>query len=666
MRFIPARLSGKLLSGGVIILAVTVLIVYFTMQWFARPRIIDASNQLILQAGNNLSANIDQQLKKIEGQAISMARLAEQLPHQDALYKDVLPGMIDAQQNNTIAGGGIWPEPNAFSEGEARHSFFWARGNDGKLTFSNGYNDPSTADYHNESWYTAVKNAPGNQCTWSEVYQDPVSGVNMVTCSVPYHNAAGQFAGVATIDVQLDNLGAYLQKSGTVTGGYTFVLDATKQIIFSPVAHEKQLMSLAQLAEKHPWLTPVNNAVNQFHDDTSVTAVGNLKDPLLGEHTQVSLFHMKSTGWVIGLVTPDARVSGLAATITHGILFILVPVLAVLMLGFWVISKTMTRRLNATQQALHEIAHGDGDLTRRLDDNGEDELAGIAHAFNQFADKIASVVRSAQSTSEIVAEGAAALADNNSGLADKIAGQAAALEQSAAAMEQLNATVRQNADNVRVADQLAEKTAGTAQQNDQVMKQVISSMNNIRQASGRVGEILRVIDDITFQTNILALNASVEAARAGEQGRGFAVVAGEVRLLAQRSATASHEIKALIDDSNNHVLAGSQFIDNAGKQLAQLVNDVEQVKNIMAEIRVAGDEQSKGIDEVTRAVSQMEQTVAENLATINQTAHNTTLLRQEAQELASEIAVFRVSEQELETPEVQMRPVQVSALPAPV
>lgn len=391
-----------------------------------------------------------------------------------------------------------------------------------------------------------------------------------------------------------------------------------------------------------------------------------LKDPLLGEHAQVSLFRMKGTGWVIGLVTPDARVSGLAATITHGILFILVPVLAVLMLGFWVISKTITRRLNATQQALYEIAHGDGDLTRRLDDNGEDELAGIAHSFNQFADKIASVVRSAQSTSEIVARGATSLADNNSGLADKIAGQAAALEESAAAMEQLNATVRQNADNVRIADQLAEKTAGTAQQNDQVMKQVISSMNNIRQASGRVGEILRVIDDITFQTNILALNASVEAARAGEQGRGFAVVAGEVRLLAQRSATASHEIKALIDDSNNHVLAGSQFIDNAGKQLAQLVNDVDQVKNIMAEIRVAGDEQSKGIDEVTRAVTQMEQTVAENLATINQTAHNTALLRQEAQELASEIAVFRVSERGPESPVPQVRSVQVSALPVPV
>jgi len=152
-----------------------------------------------------------------------------------------------------------------------------------------------------------------------------------------------------------------------------------------------------------------------------------------------------------------------------------------------------------------------------------------------------------------------------------------------------------------------------------------------------------VIDGIAFQTNILALNAAVEAARAGEQGRGFAVVAAEVRALAQRSATAAHEIKALIGQSDGNVLTGSRLVEGAGRQLADLVKDVHKVKEAVGEIRIAGDEQSKGIAEVTLAVSQMERSNQQNLMLINQTAENTHALHAEASQLAEDIAVFKVA-----------------------
>lgn len=152
-----------------------------------------------------------------------------------------------------------------------------------------------------------------------------------------------------------------------------------------------------------------------------------------------------------------------------------------------------------------------------------------------------------------------------------------------------------------------------------------------------------MIDGIAFQTNILALNAAVEAARAGEQGRGFAVVASEVRALAQRSATAAHEIKTLIGQSDTTVLAGSKLVEGAGEQLESLVKDVLKVKEVVGEIRVAGDEQSKGIGEVTLAVSQMERSIQQNLMLVNQTAENTHALRSEAAQLAQDIASFKVA-----------------------
>ncbi|BCQ46212.1 hypothetical protein ERHA55_37390 [Erwinia rhapontici] len=252
------------------------------------------------------------------------------------------------------------------------------------------------------------------------------------------------------------------------------------------------------------------------------------------------------------------------------------------------------------------------------------------------------MITNVQSSGVHVAHNASGLEQSNQELTDKISEQAAAVEESAAAMEQLNATVQQNAENTRLADSFTEQTAQIARSSSHVMRQLIDTMETIKVSSSRVGEILSVIDGIAFQTNILALNAAVEAARAGEQGRGFAVVAAEVRALAQRSATAAQEIKTLIGQSDSNVLTGSKLVEGAGRQLEELVKDVLKVKEVVGEIRVAGDEQSKGIAEVTLAVSQMERTIQQNLALVHQTAENTHALHAEASQLAEDISVFKV------------------------
>ncbi|WP_380179585.1 methyl-accepting chemotaxis protein [Kalamiella sp. sgz302252] len=636
---IPVRLSGKLIFGGIAMLLLTMLLVWFAISLRGQPRVVAASNSMIQQTGENIVGQLNQQLLRVEGEVVSVARLAEVLPHQEELFKSVLPQIIDGKGDKSIAGGGVWPEPDAFTQGVARRSFFWSRGADGALAYSDGYNAAGSAGYHNESWYTSARNASRNKCDWSEVYQDPVSQVNMVTCSVPF-TQGDKFAGVATFDVLLDNLSGFMQNRGGLTGGYAFALDGAGNVLYFPGSKDKALKKFSALAAEKPWLAPVLKGVAE---NKSTTTLNGVEDGVLNQNTQVTLFRMPDTGWVIGLVTPEAKVTALADNIRQDIFIVLIPALLLLLLVVWIFARRLAARLESTRAALDEIANGDGDLTRRLATAGKDELAEIAVSFNQFVDKIAGVITSVQASGVNVAANASSLAESNQAFSAKISDQAAALEQSAAAMEQLNATVQLNAENTRLADSFTEQTAQIARSSSEVMNQVIATMASIKASSSRVGEILSVIDGIAFQTNILALNAAVEAARAGEQGRGFAVVASEVRALAQRSASAAQEIKELIGQSDTTVLTGSRLVEGAGEKLAGLVNDVLKVKEVVGEIRVAGDEQSKGISEVTLAVSQMERSIQQNLLLITQTAENTEALRTEASQLAQDISSFRVA-----------------------
>ena len=638
---IPVRLSGKLMFGGVSMLLLTMLIVYFAISLRGQPRVIATSNSLIQQTGENIVGQLNQQLVRTEGAVVSIARLAEVLPHQPELFKSVLPQIIDSKGDKSVAGGGIWPEPNAFTEGVARRSFFWSRGADGSLAYSDGYNDASGAGYHNESWYTSTRNASRSKCNWSEVYQDPVSQVNMVTCSVPYTQGE-KFAGVATFDVLLDNLSAFMVRNGNLTGGYAFALDQAGNVLYFPGNTDKTLKKFGTLAAQQKWLLSVQNALGTVQA-SAPTTLNNIEDGVLKTDVQVTLFKMPTTGWIIGLVTPQAKVTALADNIRQDIFVVLIPSLLILLACVWLFARRMAGRLESTRTALDEIALGDGDLTRRLDTAGKDEIADIAVSFNQFVDKIAGVITSVQASGVNVAASASSLAESNQAFSAKIGDQASALEESAAAMEQLNATVQQNAANTRLADEFTEQTAQIARSSSEVMNQVITTMASIKSSSSRVGEILSVIDGIAFQTNILALNAAVEAARAGEQGRGFAVVAAEVRALAQRSAAAAQEIKTLISQSDATVLSGSKLVEGAGEKLENLVNDVLKVKQIVGEMRVAGDEQSKGISEVTLAVSQMERGIQQNLLLVNQTAESTEALRSEASQLAQDISSFKVA-----------------------
>ena len=348
------------------------------------------------------------------------------------------------------------------------------------------------------------------------------------------------------------------------------------------------------------------------------------------------------TDWqLVVAVQRDEALSALGSLLkVSGAIVAISLILAIALLG--AVIARVTRRLAVVRDALEDIASGDGDLTRRLSVQGNDELTQIARAFNHFTDKIASVLVRIRESSETVRHASTEIASGNQDLSARTEQQASSLEETAAAMEQLTATVQHNAENARQARQLASSASDIATHGGTVVDQVVRTMGGIEQSSHRIADIIGVIDSIAFQTNILALNAAVEAARAGEQGRGFAVVASEVRTLAQRSATAAKEIKALIDDSVGQVDAGSRLVQDAGATMGKVVESVQRVTAIVTEISNASQEQSTGIAEIGTAVSQMDQSTQQNATLVEEATAAAQSLQQQAAQLADVVAGFRL------------------------
>jgi methyl-accepting chemotaxis protein len=310
-------------------------------------------------------------------------------------------------------------------------------------------------------------------------------------------------------------------------------------------------------------------------------------------------------------------------------------------IGFSIaVTRGIVKPLRQAVAVAQSVARGD--LTSTIDAASTDETGQLLAALRDMNGNLKNIVGEVRAGTDTIAAASQQIASGNADLSSRTEEQASSLEETASAMEELTTTVKQNAENAERANLLALDASRIAEEGGTVMADVVGTMGAIHDAACRIAEITSVIDGIAFQTNILALNAAVEAARAGAQGAGFAVVAAEVRTLAQRSAVAAKDIKALIDDSVERTDAGSRLVEQAGATIGRIVDSVRRVTGIMGEISAASKEQSNGLEQVTQAVAQMEQTTQSNAAQVEEVASTSESMQEQAARLARAVGVFRL------------------------
>jgi methyl-accepting chemotaxis protein len=330
-----------------------------------------------------------------------------------------------------------------------------------------------------------------------------------------------------------------------------------------------------------------------------------------------------------------------ATTVATIVTFSVIAVAVGLALSL-LIGRNIARPLRAMVAILKRLA--DGDLGVAIDVKSQDEVGQVAEATRQMVDKLRSILGSVDASAAQVAMASRQLYAAAEQLSSGTQQQASSLEETAGSLEEITTTIKQNADNAQQTNQLAAGSQSIAEQGGKVVMTAVGAMREINQASRRIGDITATIDEIAFQTNLLALNAAVEAARAGDQGRGFAVVAAEVRNLAQRSATAAKEIKSLIHDSVKKVETGSDLANKSGEALEEIVASVKRVTGLMGEIASASAEQSIGLDQVSKAVAQMDMVVQQNAAQTEELTSTAHSLAGQAQELRGLLAHFQLSD----------------------
>jgi methyl-accepting chemotaxis protein-2 (aspartate sensor receptor) len=603
-----------------------------------------------LQSVSNAVEMFDHVMKS---QAVSFGRIfATYLDGEFSLDTDAMVAVGDKQVPTLKAGGKAlnldFTLPDRFTRQTGGNATIFAASGDDFVRVStsvkkeNGDRAVGTVLDHASPAYAAVR------AGHAYVGLVKLFGKQFMTDYEPIRDASGKVVGILYIGLDVDaNIAALrerIKKMKVGDTGYYFVLDATPgktygDLIVHPVKEGKNILASRDASGR------------EFIKEMLETKQGMITYPWqnaeAGEtapRTKVAAYTLfKDWNWLIAGGTYEDEITKEAASLRNRYIMIGIAALAIFAaILHAVMKRTVTGPLVRARDAAVRIA--EGDLTVRMPVYRSDEIGLLAEAMNNISSSLSSVVGQVRHGAEQIAGASGEISSGNLDLCSRTEQQASNLASTANSMQDLTETVRRNASDAHEANQLAVNTSMVAQEGGRMVRQVIDTMDTIKASSGKIGDIIGVIDGIAFQTNILALNAAVEAARAGEQGRGFAVVATEVRNLAQRSAAAAKEIKGLIVASTEVVDAGSRIVQEAGVTMTEVLASAEKVTAIMSRISKANADQSSGIEHVNRSIGEMDQVTQQNAALVEEASAAAQAMQEQADQLARAVRLFKLDQ----------------------
>ncbi|MEQ0770674.1 methyl-accepting chemotaxis protein [Paraburkholderia tropica] len=474
-------------------------------------------------------------------------------------------------------------------------------------------------------------------------YRQDLVGLNLIQLANADVLRAGTYLRNAILAATLEQRAASVAQSEKAIASARQHLDQAEPLVYT----EKGRATFAEL--DHSWgnFTQAFDRMKGRLNAAGLQDQAALTNYLLGEYHEKGFRTLVLMGTLVDVKQSDAQATAGNNDKVYDegrnlmLVLVAVSLLIGIGIGIWV-ARSLTRQLGTEPAIAVNLARdvADGDLSVAIDLRPGDTKSLMA-SLKAMRDALSRVVAEVRENAEGVATASAQIAQGNLDLSSRTEEQAASLEETASSIEELTAAVRHNTDNAKQAATLAGTASGVAQQGGEVVSRVVETMRDIAASSTRMSEIIGVIEGIAFQTNILALNAAVEAARAGEEGRGFAVVAGEVRALAQRSASAAKEIKDLIAESVGRVEAGSALVAQAGNTIVEIVGSVKRVTDIVGEISSASQEQSAGIEQVNLAINQMDEVTQQNAALVEEASAAAQSMAQQAQALRAAVAFFK-------------------------
>ncbi|XES85293.1 methyl-accepting chemotaxis protein [Franconibacter pulveris] len=633
LRTTQSRFIVALCLFFAVLTGVTMLVIHF----FVTPQIKRSETQLIRYEVGNVAVSIVEQMNRVQAQMRTVTQTAAAMQSEE--IDRLLPALVDQYKDVNVFGGGIWPLPEKREAGRNKFSTFFARNpSSNQLEVNTYWNSEAAPNYYEQVWYKAGLASPAGQCAWANAYQDDASPQPRTNCAMAI-TKDGEPWGVATIDITLGFFNQLAKQMDEAIQGRVLIVEADGKIVGNAdqIGKTASLKNLSEMGA-NPMAQTVKAMLNGYQAGQS----GEQEYDNDGESHTVMLQAIKGSPWIIAVDLPTSLLTQQTSTIMGRLSMVQIP-MALLLLGVLVLFiRSLMRRLADLNHNISRLSAGGADLTQRLEPTSSPEFNAIIDSFNGVIAYLQTMLRQVGDSARAISSASQQISTGNQDLSARTEDQASSIEETAASMEELTSTVRQNADNAAHANKLAHEASQVAERGGEVVKQVVTTMSSIQASSGKVVDIISVIDSIAFQTNILALNAAVEAARAGEQGRGFAVVAQEVRNLAQRSAQSAREIKQLIETSVSNIDVGTELVTEAGATMEELLQGVRNVTTLMGEIMSSSREQSAGIEQVNIAINQLDSTTQQNAALVQEVSAASHSMTEQTQQLDLVVAGFRL------------------------